>query len=327
MATRRAALVAWLALAAGCSRHEPEEATAARAGAGEDAEAALTVTLDADEQSKLGIEVAELESGAYEAAIEGAARVVDAREVVDAMAALAEADAHARTSRTALERTRKLFALETAVSADTLEAAERQAAQDEAALRSARARATLGFGAAAPWLAAERREPLLVALTAGTTLLVSASFPGGLGDANAANLVLRRVDSRAQERWRAAETWPGPADPNLPGPTVLALVSAPNGLSPGERLIASVAAGGISDGVVVPRSGVVLAGGDAWSYVQTGDDEFVRRRVDVARPLAQGYFQTTVGQGTGFEPGERVVVAGAGLLLAREVGGGAEAED
>ncbi|HEX5048065.1 MAG TPA: hypothetical protein VFX89_13185 [Gammaproteobacteria bacterium] len=315
---RSAALAAWLALAAACGREAPEAA----AGAEQHADGALNVTIDAGEQGKLGIETAELEPGTYQAAIEGTARVVDAREVVDSMAALGEAEAHVRTSRAALDRARKLFALDTAVSADTLEQAERQAAQDDAALRSARARATLGFGAAAPWLVAERREPLLAALTAGTTLLASASFPGGLGGADLASLELRRVDSQATERWAAAVSWVGPADPNVPGPTVLALLPAPRGLSAGERLIASVAAGGKADGVVVPRSAVVLAGGEAWGYVATGADEFARRRVDVARPVARGYFQAA-----GFEPRERVVVAGAGLLLAREAGGGAEAED
>jgi len=62
----------------------------------------------------------------------------------------------------------------------------------------------------------------------------------------------------------------------------------------------------------VPLSAVVLAGGEPWCYVQTPDDVFVRRRVDLGRPLPQGYFQAQ-----GFTAGERVVVAGAGLLLAR----------
>jgi hypothetical protein len=319
-AGRSAALAAWLVLAAGCGRDEPEAETAPAAAEG--ADTALTVSLDSEEQAKLGIETAELAAGAYETTIDGLARVLDAREVIDSMAALAEAEAHGRTSRTALERARKLFALDTAVSADTLEAAERQAAQDESALRSARARAMLGFGSLAPWLDAGRREPLLAALTSGGTLLVSATFPGGLEGGPPASLTLRRVDSRAVDRWSAAEVWLGPADPSLPGSTVLALLAAPGGLSAGERLIASVAAGGRTDGVVVPRSAVVIASGDAWSYVQTGDDEFVRRRVDVARALADGYFQAA-----GFEPRERAVVAGAGLLLAREIGGGAEAAD
>ncbi|HET8698071.1 MAG TPA: hypothetical protein VFO94_11320 [Gammaproteobacteria bacterium] len=319
-AVRSAALAAWLALGAACGRDEPEaEAVSAAA---EGAASALTVELDSKEQRKLGIETAELAAGAYQATIDGPARVVDAREVVDSMAALAEAEAHVRTSRTALERARKLFALDTAVSADTLEAAERQAAQDESALRSARARATLGFGPSAPWLDAGRREPLLAALTAGSTLLLSASFPSGLDGGAPASLTLRRVDSRGSERWTAAEVWLGPADPSVPGPTALALLPAQGGLGAGERLIASVAAGESAEGVVLPRSAVVLSSGEAWAYVQAADEEFVRRRVDVTRALADGYFQAA-----GFELREHVVVAGAGLLLAREIGGGAEAAD
>ena len=316
---RSAVLAAWLALAASCGRSQPDaEAEAAPAQAGE----TLTVVLDAGAQRKLGIEAAELEPGAYVGALEGPARVLDAREVVDAMAALAEAEAQSRTSGTALVRARKLFALDTAVSADTLEAAERQAAQDESALRSARARATLSFGAAAPWLDARRREELLAALSGGGTLLASASFAAGLGSGDLASLTLRRLDSRDPQRWPATQAWLGPADPNVPGPTVLALVAATNGLSQGERLIVSIPTGGKTDGVVMPRSAVVLAGGEAWCYVQTEDNEFARRRVDVARPLGDGYFQAT-----GFEPRQRAVVAGAGLLLSREIGGGAEAED
>ena len=69
----------------------------------------------------------------------------------------------------------------------------------------------------------------------------------------------------------------------------------------------------------VPASAVVLAGGEAWCYVAEADDVLARRRVDLGRPLPQGYFQPS-----GFMPGEHVVVAGAGLLLAREIGGGAE---
>jgi hypothetical protein len=43
--------------------------------------------------------------------------------------------------------------------------------------------------------------------------------------------------------------------------------------------------------------------------------------VDLSRALPDGYFQ-----GSGFKTGERVVVAGAGLLLAREIGGGGEGD-
>jgi hypothetical protein len=65
----------------------------------------------------------------------------------------------------------------------------------------------------------------------------------------------------------------------------------------------------------------VLSGGEAWCYVQESGDVLARRHVDLARPVPNAYFQES-----GFEPGEHVVVAGAGLLLAREIGGAAEAD-
>jgi hypothetical protein len=89
-------------------------------------------------------------------------------------------------------------------------------------------------------------------------------------------------------------------------------------LSTGERLAVRVASGAPLSGTVVPTSAIVLSGGEAWCYVR-GDDGFTRRRVDLSRPVAQGYFQQQA-----FTVGEPVVVAGAGLLLARETGGGAE---
>jgi hypothetical protein len=279
------------------------------------------VALDADEQRRLGIEVADLRAAQFQPSKTGPARVVDAQAVIETMTALARAETNARTSRAALVRSRDLFKLDTAVSAEALENVERQAAQDEAELRGLQARAALGFGASAPWLDAARREQLLTALGTGSTLLVSASFPSGLGAAEPEGLTLQRVGSDA-ERWTSSEAWLGPADPAVPGPAVLALLTTPRGLSYGERLTASVATGAPVAGTLVPAAAVVLASGEAWCYVLHGDDEFERRRVALDQPLDEGYFQAD-----GYAAGDRVVVAGAGLLLARELGGGAEAED
>ncbi len=241
--------------------------------------------------------------------------------MIGPLADLADAETNARTSGAALERSRALFKNDTAVSAEALEAAERQAAADEAQLRVARARVSLGLGAQAPWLDARRRDPLLEDLAAGSALLVTASFPSGFGEAAPASLALRRVGASGSQTWNASDLWPGPADPAVPGPTVLALLAVPDGLNAGERLTASLASGAALPGTVVPLSAVVLAGGEAWCYVATRDEVLERRRVELGRPLPSGYFQSD-----GFEAGEPVVVAGAGLLLAREIGGGAEEE-
>jgi hypothetical protein len=311
----RALLALLLIVLGGCGR----DAVAPKAAGTEDeTKPALGVALDEEERRKLGVELGEVRAATFQPTVDGPARVVDAQTVVAAMAELAKASAEARTSEVALKRARDLYQADKSVSAETLEAAERQAAADQAQLAVARAHASLAFGAA-PWQSAERREPLLAALSSGSTLLVSASFPSGLPGARPGEISLRRVGGGA-ERWSSAEAWTGPSDPSVPGPTVLALLAAPAGLSYGERLIASVATGASLAGSTVPVSAVVLAGGEGWCYVQESGEALARRRVDLSRPLPEGYFQES-----GFKPGERVVVAGAGLLLAREIGG-AEAE-
>jgi len=301
----------------GCGRDEP--AREAEAAAEHDGPA-LGVALDEGDARKLGVEVAPIAAGAYQPFAAGTARVVDAQAAIALLAELEKAETEARTSQSALKRSRDLFRSDTAVSAEALEAAERQAATDDAQVKVARARASLEFGRGAPWLDAGRRESLVGSLASGATALVSASFPASLAGAEPPfALELERIGSSAQPRWSTNDSWLGPADPSVPGPTVLALVpTASNDLSSGERLAARVASGARLDGTVVPASAIVLSGGEAWCYMQS-DDDFTRRRVDLGRPLAGGYFQQE-----GFAAGESVVVAGAGLLLARETGGGAE---
>jgi hypothetical protein len=298
-----------------CGREDEESSAEA---ATEHEGPALGVALDEDEAQKLGVEVARIAAGAYQPSIAGTARVLDAQAAIAPLAELDKAETDARTSQSALKRARDLFRADTAVSAETLEAAERQAAADDAQVKVARARASLEFGPAAPWLEAGRRESL-ASLASGAAVLVSASFPSGLGGADPPfEIELERIGSGTQ-RWQTNETWLGPADPSIPGPTVLALVTTTSGrLSTGERLGARIANGEPLDGTIVPSSAIVLSGGEAWCYLR-GDDGFARRRVDLGRPVAQGYFQQQ-----SFTVGESVVVAGAGLLLARETGGAVE---
>jgi hypothetical protein len=296
------------------------KADKAREPSADETKPALGVALDEEERGKLGVELGDVAIAAFQPTLDGLARIIDAQTVVAAMADLDKATAEARTSEVALKRARDLYRADKTVSAETLEAAERQAAADQAQLTVARAHASLEFGAA-PWLAAERREMLLAALARGDMLLVSATFPSGLPAARPANLALRRIGTEIGEFWITTDIWTGPSDPSVPGPTLLGLLSTPQGLSYGERLIASVATGPEVSGSVVPASAVVLAGGEAWCYVAESEDVLARRRVDLGRPVRQGYFQAS-----GFTPGEHVVVAGAGLLLAREIGGGAESD-
>jgi hypothetical protein len=297
----------------GCGERAPEAA----AHAAEEAPA-LGVTLDAEQQRKLGVETAEAAATTWQPSIAGPAQVLDPQGLVTAMAEQSKAEAELRSSEAARKRAHDLFGSDTAISAEKLEAAERQASADLAQLEIARTRAALGFGSGAPWLVANRREALLGALTRGSTLLVRASFPGGLPAGKPEALTLRRVSGG--DALTASEVWSAPADPGVPGPTLLALVPG-GGLAFGERLTATLPLGAAQTGVAVPASAIVLAGGQAWCYVLQGEEEFERRAVDTGKPLDAGYFVAS-----GIAAGEKIVTAGAGLLLARELGG-APAED
>jgi hypothetical protein len=291
----------------------------------ESTQASLGIELGADEQRQLGLEVAPLESAQYQNRIEGRGLIVDVQSVVQPMSALSTAEAAAARSQAALTRARGLFKADAAVSREALETAESQAAADAAALDLAKTEAATAFGYAAPWLDSARRDDLLHALSAGRAVVIRASFPGGLPNGVPGALTVRRVGTAGgTQTWTAAQTWLGPADPNVPGPVLFAYLDEAEGLVQGERVVASAPEGATLDGVIVPVSSIVIAGGAAWCYVLADDERYVRTSVDLDRPYDGGYFEPPRPP---LAPGIRVVVAGAGLLLARETGGGGEEAD
>jgi hypothetical protein len=282
----------------------------------------VRVGLDAEQQRKLGLSVAPLAAAAYEERIDGQGIVLDAQPVIELMANWEAAEAAARQSRAARERASALFDADAAGSREALEAAERQAAADGAALDVAQAGAIVAYGNSAPWLDASQRTRSLAELRDGNAVLVRANFPGRRLSELPPELVLRPLGAGSDDEQQAVtELWFGPADPNVPGSVLLAYVQPAGRLVTGARLGATLATGSTLEGVVVPASAVVIAGGSAWCYRVLEDDVFLRTAVDLTRPLAGGYFQAS-----DFAAGDEIVVAGAGLLLAHELSG-TEEED
>jgi hypothetical protein len=68
-------------------------------------------------------------------------------------------------------------------------------------------------------------------------------------------------------------------------------------------------------GVLIPAAAVVTQDGQYWCYLQTGEGEFERIRIDTDHPVSDGY--AVAGK---LKAGELVVTRGAGILLARELG-------
>ena len=108
------------------------------------------------------------------------------------------------------------------------------------------------------------------------------------------------------------------------GPTLLFRVQT-KGLSvrPGAAVVAHLPApGGVRTGVMIPRSAVVRLVGKPWVYVQTDAESFLRRELSGAEPLDGTWFAPA-----GFQPGERVVVDGAQVLLSEELKAQIEREE
>jgi hypothetical protein len=66
-------------------------------------------------------------------------------------------------------------------------------------------------------------------------------------------------------------------------------------------------------GVIVPQSAVIWALGQAWAYVKTDDEHFVRRQISTGTAAPGGWFVAD-----SIKPGDNVVVAGAQTLYAEE---------
>jgi hypothetical protein len=284
-----------------------------------------SVTLDSATVGRLGIETAPLEAAQFRPETNGYGVVMAFDALAQTDADLTTAESAAQTSQAARTRARELFAAEVSVSRQTLEAAERQSAADAAQLALAQRRAIALWGSGVPWRNPQERSRLLGRLAAGDVALARVTFPStAIGDGPPASLRIQRLDAGAGAAgWTATTIWSAPADPTVPGRSFFALVERARGLSPGERLLVFLPEGRSQQGVVIPSAALLIAEGQAWYYAveivpliipMAPFVDFTRQMLDISRPTAKGYF---VPDGS---PGQSVVVQGAGLLLAREIG-------
>jgi hypothetical protein len=289
----------------------------------EQASATPGISLGADEVKNLGIAVVPARPATWRRQITGYG-------VVTALDAVAQADSDFRTasaaaaqSAAAAARARSLATgEEAAVSREVVEAAQSKAAADRAALELARRKADSAFGLHAPWRGPGARDAIMARLASGKTVLVRVTFPlGALGSGVPQSLSVRRPGST--QSWAASTIWEAPADPALPGRGFYVLVDGSD-LAQNEHVVAAVPTGPMETGVTVPAAALVIGQGESWVYTEKSAGHFLRIPVDTGKPLGEGYFVPGTG---GLAAGEKVVTAGAGLLLSRELNPGGGGED
>lgn len=309
---RKASLIlAPLLLLAACSKSDKPAEAEKPEGPG--------LTLKAEEVKSLGLTIQAAVPAQFTGRITGYGVVTALDTIAQADSNFLTAQAVASQSAAAAARARSLSTGEdAAISREQLEVAESKAAADAAALALARRKTEAAFGLNSPWHDAAGRQAVMQRLAAGRAVLVRVTF-AAIGGAAPKRVDISRMGAD-RKSWSAHTIWDAPADVTVPGRSFYALVEGSD-LAQNERVIAAIPTGTSQEGSKIPARALVFGESEAWVYLQTAENSFQRTKVDISRPLDDGYFVTTV------KPGDRVVVDGAGLLLSRETNPSTEVEE
>jgi hypothetical protein len=244
--------------------------------------------------------------------IEGSATIINPD-------ALLQSDADLRAAKIAVDYSRaqsdraQILVKTNVVSQQALETAERQANTDKVQLTHLENRLRAEWGEEAPFLEPDARRDIVAKLSAGTMGLVRLDVPSNV-EGNPRNVQLFPLGSSTATD--LSTLWPAPSgNLAMPGVSYFGLFPSAPGLRAGDRARFTADVGPASVGVVVPKGAIVLQGGEAWCYIETAPGKYERKRVPLTFPIEAGYLAQE-----GLTPGEKVVVRGAALLLAREAG-------
>lgn len=309
------ALLALLALAS-CDKGAPAEEAKTESPEGPG------IALSADEVGALGITTSPVVAAQYRREIRGYGVVMALDAIAQSDADILSAQASAAQSQAAAARAQSLSTGEdAAVSREVAEAAQAKAAADQTALMLARRKSEAAFGHGAP-LSGPQRAAIMARLTSGRSVLVRVTFPiGALSNGRPAGVRITRLGNAAQS-WTADSVWEAPADAAVPGRSFYALIDG-SSLTQNEHVTASVPSGPAMPGLTIPTRAVLLGESETWVYQEIKANTFLRTRIDISRPTADGYF---LSPDSGLKPGQKIVTTGAGLLLAREINPNTEAE-
>ncbi len=239
--------------------------------------------------------------------LEGIATVLNPDVLLQLDADIRSAAIAANFSRGQLER----FKAATMLSRQTLESAVRQAGIDASQSKLLSTRLRQSWGDQAPFLNVDARQALMAEIASGTRAILRIDFPDTT--ANGPRNV-RVVPLRGGPETKVDTFWPAPSgNLAMPGVSYFGLIDAGPGLRTGDRARVIADSTAKPTGVVIPSAALVVYGSKSWCYVETSPGKYERKPVSLEAPVDDGYLVKS-----GFEPGTRVVVKGASILLARE---------
>lgn len=267
--------------------------------------------LDAEAQSKAGIKVTVLAAAELKPEIKAFGRVLDPALLAVGVQEMRASAAQLEASEKDYSRLKILFDQNQNVSARALETAQASVRRDEIVRQTAQLRFITTWGPAID--ATKDASALLAELAAQKASLVRVDVPAGeklLGEPAAARIAALS----APEQW-----WEGKllgaavaVDPQTLGRGYLFLVKGP-ALAAQSVVTALLSLPGEEEkGVVIPRDSIVRHEGEAFIYVQSGDERFERHEIELEHPLAGGWFVENL------KAGVKVVTTGAQQLLSEE---------
>lgn len=274
------------------------------------------VVLDATQARAVAVRTVHPAASEHARVVDAFAQVVDPQPLSQLVADWTAADAAARASEGNAARTRALFEDDRNLSRQAAETAQSQALQDRARADGLLRRLASEWGGP---FATDSAKALVADIAAGKASLVRIEPPAMLALSQTSSLSFRPLsgegDVPLEPAWAAPTVTPGRI-----GSSWFALSQA-RALPAGVRGRALLASGESISGVLVPRAAVVMAHERAWAYVARGKDRYERLEVSLDMPTPDAYFVTK-----SFSIDDEVVVQGAGVLLAQELGVDAEEE-
>ncbi len=276
----------------------------------------VVVTLDAETQRVMGLQVAPLAAASLSPEVTGYGRVLDPALLSTAVAELVSATAAAEASQKELARLKTLTEQNNA-SIRARETAEAAAQRDAAQAMLARARLLTTMGRA---IASRDDLPELAQMLAsGERALVRVELPAGeILNSEPAGARLVPLAGGGQPIEAKFIGMASAVDAQTQGQGLLFLVESNQ-----SRLVPNAALEGFiklpgdaKAGVNVPLNAVLRFNGATWVYLQTADGTFQRKEVALERPLGEGWFVRE-----SLKPQDKVVVVGAQQLLSEELKG------
>jgi hypothetical protein len=272
----------------------------------------IVVTLDAETQKRIGLEIANLTAVEWQPEVKGYGHVMAPATLTAAVADLESARSTAEVSTKEYER---LKSLGDNVSARVLETAKSAATHDQLVFEAALAKFKLDWGQSLA--EGNDREKVVAEIVNGQAAFVRIDLPAG--EALSSQPVSARIVELADETKSVSGEFSGATDgvnPQTQSRSYFFLVKG-QPLTLGSAVTGFLKiSGDKTSGAIVPASAVLRHVGRGWIYLQTAATDFTRRELPLDRAADGGFFSGKL------SATNRVVVVGAQTILSTELSSG-----